>query len=44
MEHAMYESRKQAPLAPTEFVKRLLGHAAFALGLIAASLAVGMLG
>ena len=39
----MYESRKQAPLAPTEFVKRLLVHAAFALGLIAASLAVGML-
>ena len=44
MGHAMYESRKQAPLARPEFVKRLLGHAAFALGLIFASLAIGMLG
>jgi hypothetical protein len=40
----MYESRKQAPLARPQFVKRLLAHAAFALGLIVASLALGMLG
>jgi hypothetical protein len=40
----MYESRKQVPLARPQFIKRLLGHAAFALGLIAASLAIGMLG
>lgn len=40
----MYESGKQAPLAQHEFAKRLLGHAAFALGLIVVSLAIGMLG
>ena len=40
----MYESRKQVPLARPQFIKRLLGHAAFALGLIAASLAIGILG
>jgi len=40
----MYETGKQAPLARPEFVKRLLGHAVFALGLIVASLAFGMLG
>jgi hypothetical protein len=44
MEPVMYESRQQAPLARPQFVKRLLGHAAFALGLIATSLAIGMLG
>lgn len=40
----MYETGKQAPLARPEFIKRLLGHGAFALGLIAVSLAIGMLG
>lgn len=44
MGYVMYESGKQAPLARPEFAKRLLGHAAFALGLIAVSLAIGMLG
>jgi len=44
MGYVMYESGKQAPLARPEFAKRLLGHAAFALGLIAISLAIGMLG
>lgn len=40
----MYESGKQAPLARPEFAKRLLGHGAFALGLIAVSLAIGVVG
>ncbi len=40
----MYESGKQVPLARPEFVKRLLGHGAFALGLIVVSLAIGILG
>jgi hypothetical protein len=44
MGHVMYESRKQALLARPQFVKRLLAHTAFALGLIVASLALGMLG
>ncbi|QKV56582.1 MAG: hypothetical protein HT580_04540 [Dechloromonas sp.] len=40
----MYESVKEAPLAWAAFVRRLLGHGAFALGLIAVSLVVGMFG
>lgn len=40
----MYESRKQAPLAGPRFAWRLLGHLLVAGGLLAASLAIGMLG
>jgi xanthine/uracil permease len=40
----MYESKKQAPLAPATFAKRLLLHLAIAVGLILGSLLVGMLG
>ena len=40
----MYESRKQAPLADARFAGRLLGHLLVASGLLAASLAIGMLG
>ncbi len=40
----MYESGREAPLTWAAFVRRLLGHGAFALGLIAVSLVVGMFG
>jgi hypothetical protein len=40
----MYESRKQAPLAGARFAWRLLGHLLAAIGLLVASLAIGMLG
>jgi hypothetical protein len=40
----MYENRKQAPLSRAVFVKRLLGHFLLAAGLLAVSLAGGMLG
>lgn len=41
---AMYESRHQAPLARSKFVRRLLGHVLVACGLIAVSLGIGMFG
>ena len=40
----MYESRQQAPIARATFVQRLLRHLFAALGLLLASLAIGMLG
>jgi hypothetical protein len=40
----MYESKTQAPLPRTGFVKRLLLHAFIALALLALSLGAGMLG
>ena len=40
----MYESMHQAPLSREKFAQRLLGHVLAALGLIAGSLAFGMLG
>ena len=40
----MYESRQQAPIARTEFAKRVLRHVFAAAGLLLLSLAVGMLG
>jgi hypothetical protein len=40
----MYESKQQAPLSSAKFAQRLLGHTLVALGLLAASLACGMLG
>lgn len=40
----MYESRKQPVLARAKFARRLLAHSAVALALLAASLAIGMLG
>ncbi len=40
----MYESMHQAPLSRAKFARRLLGHSLVALGLIAGSLAFGMLG
>jgi len=40
----VYESKHQAPLSPAKFAQRLLGHLLVALGLLAGSLAVGMLG
>lgn len=40
----MYESRHQAPLSSAKFARRLLGHTLVALGLLAGSLAFGMLG
>jgi hypothetical protein len=40
----MYEKRTQTPLSRTSFARRLLLHVAFALGLLALSLGVGMLG
>jgi hypothetical protein len=43
-EHAVYESRHQAPLSRAQFVQRLLVHALMAMGLIAGSLTIGMLG
>lgn len=40
----MYESKKHPPLANAPFVKRMLLHISLALGLLAASLTMGMLG
>ena len=40
----MYESRKQKLLPRAQFMQRLAGHLAVALGLILASLAIGMAG
>lgn len=40
----MYESRKQPVLARARFAWRLLSHSAVALGLLAGSLVIGMLG
>ena len=40
----MYEPKYQAPLSRAKFVQRLLRHSLVALGLLAASLAFGMLG
>jgi hypothetical protein len=40
----MYESRHQAPLARSKFVRRLLGHVLVACGLLAVSLGIGILG
>ncbi len=40
----MYESRRQRPLPRRRFVARLLRHLAFAVLLLAASLALGMAG
>ena len=40
----MYESRKHKPLPTGAFVSRLAQHLLMALGLLAASLAIGMLG
>ena len=40
----MYESRHQAPIACASFAQRLLRHLFAAVGLLLASLAIGMLG
>lgn len=40
----MYESHRQTPLPRADFVRRLLLHAGFALGLLLVSLAVGVAG
>ncbi len=40
----MYESRREPPLSPRRFLLRLIGHLALAFGLLALSLAIGMLG
>lgn len=40
----MYETRKQPPLARVRFRRRMLLHAAIAIGLIAFSLGMGMAG
>jgi len=40
----MYESRREAPISPGSFLLRLIGHLAVAFGLLATSLAIGMLG
>jgi hypothetical protein len=40
----VYESRNIPPLPRAQFVRRLLGHAAAAVGLLAASLGAGMAG
>lgn len=40
----MYESRHHPPLSRALFVRRLLGHSAVVVGLIGASLLLGMLG
>lgn len=41
---AVYEARHQPPLTRARFLRRLLAHAAFVIGLIGASLALGMSG
>lgn len=40
----VYEARHQPPLSRARFVRRLLGHSAVVVGLIGASLALGMSG
>lgn len=40
----MYETRKQPLIAPGAFARRLLGHLAIALALIASSIVIGMAG
>ncbi|MGQ0384252.1 MAG: hypothetical protein ACT4UP_06185 [Gammaproteobacteria bacterium] len=40
----MYESRHQPPLHRAGFLRRVLGHAAVAVGLFAVSIAIGMAG
>lgn len=40
----MYESKAQKPLPAVGFTKRVLGHAAVALGLLVVSLGIGMVG
>lgn len=40
----MYESKAQAPLPRAVFVKRVLLHAAFAVGVLVVSLGIGILG
>jgi len=40
----MYESRRQPLIRPADFLRRVLGHAAAALALVAGSLALGMAG
>ena len=40
----MYEAKRQTPLPRAGFAKRLLGHLGVAVGLLFASLAIGMLG
>lgn len=40
----VYEARHQPPLSRARFVRRLLGHSAVVVGLIVASLALGMYG
>ncbi|MGC1174612.1 hypothetical protein [Polaromonas sp.] len=40
----MYEPKHQPPIPPKSFFRRLLVHLAAALGLLAGSLAIGMLG
>ena len=40
----MYESKTQAPLPRVHFAWRLVLHVAFALGLLSASLAIGIIG
>ncbi|MEX1993718.1 MAG: hypothetical protein WD929_03565 [Steroidobacteraceae bacterium] len=39
---AVYEARHQPPLTRARFARRLLGHSAVVVGLVALSLAVGM--
>lgn len=41
---AVYEARHQPPLTRARFARRLLSHSAFVIGLIGASLALGMWG
>ena len=40
----MYESKSRAPLPKASFITRLLLHVFFALGLLAVSLGIGMIG
>lgn len=40
----MYESKSQKPISTAEFLRRILLHLCAALGLLALSLAIGMLG
>jgi hypothetical protein len=40
----VYESKKQRPLTRSKFARRLVGHSLMALGLLVASLMLGMIG
>jgi hypothetical protein len=40
----MYESRKQMPLTRNRFAQRVVNHTALAIGLLAASLGIGIIG